>query len=158
MPEEFKYIAVRNWAKYQGRLKSLGTQRPRIMMAAHIDSDPDYSKLTFFQRYVLDALRRLTALHGHNPYNDPTWVARATLAGRKDAPHVPHAIRTLTARGFLVLTNEGDPFSLSLRSVSEVKGSEVNRSEVPPSADESRPETEEVETIELGGNFEIEED
>ena len=121
--QEFKYIAVRNWAKYQEKMKNGSVRRPFIKDAVAKDSDPDYSDLSFFQRYVLDGLRRLTALHGQNPRNDAMWVARALCANRTDRPHVPHAVATLTARGFLILTNQGDPFSQELKGM-ERKGIE----------------------------------
>jgi hypothetical protein len=112
--QDYKYIGVRNWGRYQEKMKNGSIRRPFIKDAVAKDSDPDYSALSFFQRYVLDGLRRLTALHGQNPRNDAMWVARALCANRTDRPHVPHAVATLTARGFLILTNQGDPFSPEL--------------------------------------------
>jgi|SRR5882724_1307697 len=112
MSEEFKYIAVRNWAQYQGRISKQGdARRPFIKMSASLDSDSDYSQLTFFERQVLDGCRRLIGLHGQNLLNDPAYISRGLCAARKDRPHVPHAVRTLTLRGFLILTNQRDPFS-----------------------------------------------
>ena len=124
--QQFKYIAVRGWAKYQGRMKfTKGAKRDKIWQAAALDSDPDYSRLTFFQRETLNGLRRLTALHGHNPYNDPTTLARQLCALATDRPHLPHAISTLVVRGLLILTNEKDPFHQSLLPASDVMGCDV---------------------------------
>jgi hypothetical protein len=148
MPEEkeqFKYLAVRNWAKYQGRMKfTKGAKRDKIWMASHLDTDPDYSQLTCLQRYVLDGLRRLTALHGHNPHNDPTTVCRQLAVLPQERHNVARVIPQLVHRGLLILTNDKDPFSQSLLRASDVdvmRGDE-KRGEVPPAAASSTPETE----------------
>ena len=131
MSEECKYIAVKNWGKYQERMKNGSVKRPFVRDAAHKDSDPDYSKLTAYQRYVLDGLRRLVAVHGRNPHNDPTWVARALCMLPRDHAHIAHAIRTLYAHHFLILTNERDPFSKNLNGM-RINGMEMNGNRIPP--------------------------
>ncbi|HEV2399385.1 MAG TPA: hypothetical protein VGS27_20730 [Candidatus Sulfotelmatobacter sp.] len=119
-----KYLGVRNWGKYQEQIGRRGdARRPFVKMSTSLDSDPDYSALTFFERQVLDGCRRLIGLHGQNLLNDPAYIARGLCAGRKDRPHVPHAVRTLTARGFLIPTNQKDPFSQELN---ETKLNEKN--------------------------------
>ena len=106
---KFKYLAIHGYERWQvdkgGKLRD-GKTSEWVKDYCRKDSDPDYSRLTFYQRYVLDGLRRLTGLHGGWPHNDPTWVSRALCAGPKDRPHVPHALRTLTAHGLLSLSNE----------------------------------------------------
>lgn len=127
--QEFKYIAVRNWGKYQERIGKRGdARRPFIKMSTSVDSDPDYSQLTFFERQVLDGCRRLIGLHGQNLLNDPAYISRGLCAARKDRPHVPHAVRTLTLRGFLILTNQRDPFSCESNETKRNDKNETNSS------------------------------
>ena len=144
MPEEqFKYIAVRNWAKFQGRMKNGKTRRPFILVACAMDSDPDFSLLSFFQRQTLELIRRLIGLHGQNVPNDIEYVLRAGCVGRKDRPHVPLAVRTLTARGFLILTNEKDPFSPKFERKEGKEGKEgvLPEAEDPTPQDRQDPES-----------------
>ena len=101
--ESPKFIAIKNWDKYQTEMRN---KVDWIKDYVEKDSDPDYANLTCLQRYVLDACCRLRGRFAHNLYNDPTWLAQVLHIGRKDAPHLPHAIRTLAARGFFALTNQ----------------------------------------------------
>jgi hypothetical protein len=126
---KFKYLAIHGYEDFQrdkqGQLPD--GSRQWIKDATRKDSDEDYSKLRFFQRYVLDGLRRQTGLHGKWCPNDPTWVARALCADPKDRPHIPHAIRTLVARRLLILSND------KLGSLEAVdKKEKKERKHVPP--------------------------
>ena len=78
---EFMYIAVWNWGKYQGHMKSGRTKRPKIMVDCSLDSHPDFSPLSPTERYTLEGCRRLIGLHGQNMPNDPTWICRALVVG-----------------------------------------------------------------------------
>src|SRR5271170_2042217 len=98
-----KYLTIKNWDKYQPdqKLKDKFASLKWVKDYTDKEFDSDYMDLTFFQRYVLDALCRLRGRLGHDiPYDDPTWVARLLHAVRTDAPHIPHAVATLLARGF----------------------------------------------------------
>jgi len=104
-----KYLTIKNWDKYQPdqKLKDKFASLKWVKDYTDKEFDSDYMDLTFFQRYVLDALCRLRGRLGHDiPYDDPTWVARLLHAVRTDAPHIPHAVATLLARGFLALQND----------------------------------------------------
>lgn len=103
-----KYLLIKNWHRFQPpeKLKNENASLPWIKDYTNKEFDADYMGLKFFQRYVLDALCRLRGRLGHDiPYDNPTWVARLLHATPKDAPHIPHAIRTLVARGFLAEQN-----------------------------------------------------
>jgi len=135
-----EYLRVKNWEKYQrnktGKITANGQPVRYIKDRTDKDSDPDYAQLTVFERYVLDALRRLRGRFGRNPYADPTWCARATCVLPKDRPHIPHAIRTLTTRGFLVLTNQQiDSPQVLLEEKSRVEKSRVEKKEQGRTAD-----------------------
>src|SRR5579871_6406486 len=101
--QDFKFLAIKNWSKRQSTWTG---KREWIRDYTDKDADEDYEKLTFFQRQVLDGCRRLRGRLGKNIPNDCGFIARALHASRKDTPHIPHAVRTLTARGLLLLTNQ----------------------------------------------------
>jgi len=106
--QEFKFLAIKNWDKYQsddkGRVR--GGSSPWVKDWTDKESDDGYMALTVFQRYILDGCRRLRGKFGKNIPNDPMYVARALHIGRTDRPHVRHAVSTLTVRGFLLLSNQ----------------------------------------------------
>lgn len=136
--EEPKYLAIRNWEKYQknhaGKVTAEGEPVRYIKDWTDKDSDSDYSKLTAFERYVLDALRRLRGRFGHNPHNNPTWCARATCMLHRDRTHMAHAIHRLVTEGFLVLTNQLVGFQeVPLIEKSRVEKSRVDAIPHPPS-------------------------
>lgn len=98
-----KYLAVKNWEIFQPKMRTKSPKRQWIMDYTDKEFDADYMKLSCLQRYVLDALCRLRGRLGHDiPYDDPTWVIRLLHVSRTDAPHIPHAVRTLCARNFLI--------------------------------------------------------
>ncbi len=106
--EELNYLAIKNWKKYQAGMDRKGRLiRARVKDYAGKDiDDPEYSKLTMNQRYLLDACIRLRARTGRNLSADPTWVALAIGVIPKERPVLPRNIRTLVERGFLVPTNQ----------------------------------------------------
>jgi hypothetical protein len=93
-----EYIEIKNWKKYQadanGQLREGSS--PWIKDWVNKEADYEYSKLTYYQRYLYDALRRLRGRFGKNPPNDSGWIARATLTLPRDHSHIAEAIRTLT--------------------------------------------------------------
>ena len=144
---EFKYLAVRNWAKYQGKVGKIpDVRRPYIKTASTLDSDPDFSQLRVFPRYILEGCRRLIAVHGQNLRNDPMWVSRALCLRTEERRFAYGAITVLVRSGFLLLTNQSDPFS------NDTKEYEINDNEtISPSASE---QTEE-QTIEINPGEEL---
>lgn len=122
MSKEFKFLAIKNWHKYQGgRMKNRGDEKRTSWIKDYIEkeADPEYSKLSFFQRYVLDGCCRLRGRLGRNLPNDPSYIARALYAAPSDRSHLGHAIATLTSRGFLLLSNE------QLNFTEEIRGDEI---------------------------------
>lgn len=107
-----KFITVRNWAKYQGKIGNKGdARRPYIKTSTSLDSDPDFSRLTMIQRYVLEACRRLIGLHGQNLPNDPMILVRNMSVRPEERHSATRAIGKLVESGLLLLTNDKDPFS-----------------------------------------------
>ena len=101
-----KYLAIRNWSKYQ----STRNGQPSSWIKDYVDKDHDYDygKLTGFQRYVYDGCRRLRGKFGRNFHYDATWVARALNVLPTERARVANAIATLVARGLLIPTNQQD--------------------------------------------------
>jgi len=98
-----EFLAIKNWDKRQpGR----NGKSEWIKDYADKDWHPDYEKLSFFQRQVLDGCRRLRARLGENIPNDPNYIARSLHAIRTDRPHVHHAISALIEQGLLIPTGE----------------------------------------------------
>lgn len=105
---KFKYIGIHGYDKFQVDAKGERRDGTSIWIkdACRKDSDADYAMLTCFQRYVLDAMRRLRGLHGKNPPNNISYLCRALSVLAPDRPHMRSAIGLLVARSLLVLTNE----------------------------------------------------
>jgi hypothetical protein len=105
--DEFKYLAIKNWHKYQGgRMKDEGVGRPWVKDYVDKEADREYLGLTPLQRYTLDGCRRLRGRFGRNLPNDGTWIARALQVGGQHATNVAQAVTLLTTKGFLLLTNQ----------------------------------------------------
>jgi hypothetical protein len=106
--ENKQYLAIKNWKKYQAGMDRKGRQiRAWVKDYAGKDiDDPEYSKLTMNQRYLLDACIRLRARTGRNLSADRMWVALAIGVIPKERPVLPRNIRTLVERGFLIPTNQ----------------------------------------------------
>lgn len=105
---KFKYLAIHGYERWQvdkdGKLRD-GKSSEWIKDYCRKDSDPDYMNLTIVQRYTLDAMRRLTGLHGKWCPNDLMWVSRATCAAPKERMYVTHAVLVLVLRGLVSLSN-----------------------------------------------------
>jgi hypothetical protein len=105
---EFKYLAIRNWNKYQAGVDRKGRQIKawvKDYTGKDVD-DPQYSKMTMSHRYLFDAFCRLRARVGHNLLNDPSWISGALFVIPRERSRVTIAIRSLISRGFLTLTNK----------------------------------------------------
>src|SRR5437868_15071957 len=71
-----QYLAIKDWHKLQPRLVE-GRPQTWLRDYADLDNEPEYSKLTTSQRYLLDGCKRLRARYGRNLNNDHTWIIRA---------------------------------------------------------------------------------
>lgn len=103
---EPKYLAIRNWKKYQ-TIADEGKGAPEYVKDyVDKDSDIERTRLSVYCTGILDRLYRLRARHLHILHNDVAWLTQQMHVGRKDAPHVPHAIRTLTTHNFIIPTDD----------------------------------------------------
>ena len=137
---ELKYLAIKNWRKYQGTtLTHSNARRPWVKDWLDKDADPDYSELTCLQRYVLDGVRRLRGRFECNPPADGVWIARALSVDVRERHCIPSAIRRLVALGFLIPTNQRfdsdsqgkAPERGDLRG-DDLRGDDLRGGEVPP--------------------------
>ena len=96
-----KYLAIKNWDKYQSSYASKW-----IKDYTEQDVDENICQLTLFQRQVFQGIRRLRGKLGKNVPNDAMYIARTMYALPTDRPHIRHAIDTLLAHEFLVLTDQ----------------------------------------------------
>lgn len=102
-----EYLSIKNWGRYQMTDRKGRDIKLYIKDYCGKDNDdPEYSRLTTFQRYMFDAICRLRGRSGRNPQNDPTWIARALCIIPRERSHVAQAIRRLVTDGFLALTNQ----------------------------------------------------
>lgn len=136
MAETFKYLAIKNWKKYQSSKKGYDWIKDYVNQ----NDDKELSGLSFFERGLLQELRRLRGRSGKNIHNDVTHIAQAIHAKGTDRPHIRHAIATLVARDVLVLTNQSvDPLE-EIRE-EEKRGEERHSGEkIKPSASEDKKE------------------
>jgi hypothetical protein len=100
---EKAFLAIKNWSVYWCRDRN---GRPYILDDSDKDGDPDYSRLTMLQRYVLDALYRLRGRRGKNFRNDPVWLVKALFVLPRERRHLPQAIQKLIALGHLLPTDQ----------------------------------------------------
>ena len=106
-----EFLLIKNWQKYQSGRD--GKRSEWIKDYTSKDSDPDYSKLTILQRYILDGICRLTGREGKPIPNDPLWVCRALCTLPQERHNIPAAMQQLVKSGFLVLCNHHGDSSLS---------------------------------------------
>ena len=104
MDQEFKYLAIRNWEKYQATRD--GQPSSWIKDYTDKDNDPEYSQLTALLRYTYDACRRLRGRFGRNLTNDPQWICRAIAALPQERHNIARAVSQLVHRGLLIPTNQ----------------------------------------------------
>jgi hypothetical protein len=111
---EPKFLKIKNWEKYQ-RAYTNGNRAMWIKSWVDKYSDPDYARLTVFQRHILDGLRDMRGLLGRNPPNDPIWVKNALNMRVGEARYVRRTIEILVKCGFLLLCNEQNSETSSVR-------------------------------------------
>lgn len=117
MTDEPKYLAIKNWDKYQSGKKGWDWIKDYVNQ----DDDKDLAKLSMFQRGLLQELRRVRGRSGKNIDNDLDLIASATHAIGTDRARLKNAIKTLIERKILVLTNQQVDF------VEEKRGEERRR-------------------------------
>lgn len=124
-----KFIAIKNWSKYQ--CKDRHGRHIRLYIKDYCAKDVDdlqYSRLTVTQRYYMDALCRLRGRLGRNIPNDVKFISRALSILPQERHNLSAiveklvgclcangellvgslcaACKLLVGCGFLVLTNE----------------------------------------------------
>jgi len=104
-----KYLAIRNWEKFQSPSKN-GKSLPWCKLYSAQADDFEYQRLTSFQRGVLHDCYLVVTRTSRNLHNDITWLARTMHTLGTDRPHLQHAIDTLTVRGFLTPTESSNPY------------------------------------------------
>jgi len=97
-----KYLAIKNWDKYQSAKKNCSWIKDWVDK----DFDPEISKLTVFQRGILDMCCRLRGRLAKNLSNDPQWIVGAVSIMPQERRNAMSAIGQLIAKGFLVPTNQ----------------------------------------------------
>lgn len=105
-----EFLAIKNWPKYQS-LNRAGTWIKDY--TCQVDLDPAISKLSLFERGVLQECRRIRGKLGKNIPYDLGFLSRAMHATATDRSHLGHAIHRLRSDGFLVLTNQEDDSAIS---------------------------------------------
>ena len=101
---EFKYLAIKNWRKFQ----TIEDGKPAEYVKDYCgkDADLERTKLSVFQAGILDRMYRLHGHTGRMLHNDIAWLIQAMHIPRKDAPHVQHAVDALIERKFIIPTND----------------------------------------------------
>jgi len=109
--QEFKYLAIRNWSKFQSMTdkngKNLdGKSRPYIRDYTDKETDSQYAELSVFGRYFFDACRRLRGKWGRNIPNDHMWILRQLDVHHAERGRGVLAIQALIRRGLLIPTSQ----------------------------------------------------
>jgi hypothetical protein len=123
---EKKYLAIRNWSKFQSIAdahgKSLeGRRREWIRDYCEKETDSVYAELSLMGRYLIDACRRLRGKLGRNLPNDHMWILRQLDVHPTERGRATHALEMLVGRGLLVPTNEQHDKSLKPETPLEVE-------------------------------------
>jgi hypothetical protein len=109
MSEKHKYLAIKNWHRYQpdNRLRSKDAVLPWIRDYCDREDDAEFRSLTMYQREVLQGLCRLVGrTRARLIQNDITYIAGALHILPRERAHLPLAVSTLTSLGFLIPCNE----------------------------------------------------
>lgn len=124
MSETFKYLAIKNWAKYQPdkKLRNKGASLPWVKDYTDKEFDADYCQLAPTERYVLDAMCRLTGRIGHNVPMNNQFIVSALAIPPRQRGNVQAAVKQLTSLGFLIPTNQEDRFSTGEKTCGEGEG------------------------------------
>lgn len=101
-----QYLSVKNWARFQPKLKNGKDRRDWIRLDTNLEDDPEFLALTCFQRYLLLGVWRLKGRTGKNPPNDPAYIARALQIEPKQRHNTAGAVHKLVLSGFLTLSNQ----------------------------------------------------
>jgi hypothetical protein len=107
-----QYIAIKNWDKYQcdskGQVRN--TPSPWIKDYTDKESDYEYTQLSYSQRYVYDALRRLRGKTGKNPPHDIKYLAHQLSSKKGDRENLNPTIKVLWDLGlvFIMYSETGD--------------------------------------------------
>ena len=125
-----QYLQVKNWQKFQPKLKNGKESRSWIRLDTHLEDDPEFSHLTFIQQAILISIWRLRGRVGKSIPNNAIYIARALHIDRTTRPHLTHAIRTLVSHGFLILSYQQNEVEFSTRD--ETRRDETRHPHNPP--------------------------
>lgn len=101
-----QYLAIRNWDKFQPKLKNGKPNREWIRVDTRLEDDDSFLKLTFFERSILIGIWRIKGRTGKNPPNDVNYIRRALQLSVGESSWVGQAIFNCISNGFLVLSNQ----------------------------------------------------
>jgi hypothetical protein len=104
----FKYLAIKNWHKYQPdkKFRAKDASMPWIKDWTAKEFDADYAALGPVARYALDAMCRLAGRIGGNVPNHGQWIVTALAVPGQHTGNLKTALRQLVGSGFLVPTNQ----------------------------------------------------
>jgi hypothetical protein len=138
MADDCKYLDVKNWDIYQPTMRNGNQIRAWVRTYTDRDADPEYSKLTMVQRYVMDGVIRLRGRFGKPIPNDPVWISRALSLPSLSARHMGSTIRVLISFGLLDLCNQQDNFPEERRGYKERRGEDKKQDVAPERRTEPR--------------------
>ena len=102
-----KYLAIKNWEHYQSESNNM------IWIKDYVNKehDPEFGKLTMFQRGLFEGLCRYRARMNRNITNDLLHIFLALSVNSVDRNNVPTALQLLVNCGLLIPSNEEDKFT-----------------------------------------------
>lgn len=132
-------LAIKNWDKYQS-LSKTGKPLPWLRDFADQAIDLDYSRLSLFERGLLQECRRLCTRTGGRPiHGDFTYIARACNIKDTDRARLGHALDTLIQRGFLIPVESANVISRAETDTEQKQKQKQkqSRAEADPGSDSS---------------------
>ncbi len=106
LSDDNQFLSIKNWEKFQPKLKNGKNRRDWIRIDTNRVDDPEYSRLSIFERGALTAIMELVGRTGKWPPNDPIYVARAVCMLPEERHCLSRTIHKLVVSGFLILCNQ----------------------------------------------------
>jgi hypothetical protein len=109
VPEQFKFLAIKNWHRYQpdNRLRNKDARLVWVRDYTDRDDDYEFQSLTMFQRAVFQGILRIA---GKTPSrlvrNDAVHLASTMHTVSVERHCIPQAIAKLIASGLVIPTND----------------------------------------------------
>jgi hypothetical protein len=132
----WQYLSIKNWSKYQPKLKNGNPRRDWIRLDTNRVDDSEFIHLGCFARGVLTGLMELVGRTGKWPPNDVTYIARAMHTIPTDRPHLRHTIDTLLVRGFLILCSQQNEIESALQD--KTRQDKTRQSTIPSAVEPPR--------------------